>query len=513
MKFIEIVKMGLLVFCLTASSPEVLSQNKEKVPYTDDWFSLSSHNEAPDWFKDAKFGIYFHWGVYSVPAFSTEWYPYLMHFPGKKENVYHVEKYGDLSDFGYHDFVPMFQAENFDAEEWAKLFKQAGAKFAGPVAEHHDGFSMWDSEVNPWNAKDKGPNRDIVGELEKAIRDQEMKFITTFHHARQLQRYADKPDEKEFFDSHYPFIEGMPTTSTDPELKILYGNIPEEEWLEKFWYGKLKEVVDQYHPDIMWFDSWLHKIPESYRKKFSAYFLNQAEKRNQEVVIVRKQNDLPLEMSVDDLEKSRKNELDHKTWMTDETLSKGSWSYTTDLNIKSAEDIIHILVDIASKNGVMLLNISPKANGNIPQDQKNVLLEIGKWLQTNGEAIYGTRPWYTYGEGPTKEPEGHFENRDEFLKIKYSADDVRYTTRVGAIYATVLGQAEAGNTITLNSFSEEELAKDIKIKNVSFIGSDEKIEWDHNKDGLFIKAPEQQVNSPATTIKIHIQDIDGVELE
>lgn len=255
MKSKKILQMVLLVSCLTSSSPEVSSQNIKEVRYIADWSSLSSHNEAPEWFKDAKFGIYFHWGVYSVPAFSTEWYPHYMHFLGTKENKHHVEMYGELSEFGYHDFVLMFKAENFNAHEWAKLFKQGGAQFAVWVAEHHDGFSMWDSEVNPWNAKDKGPHKDIVGELEKAIRDQNMKFITTFYHARHLQRYADKTNEKEFFDSHYPYIEGMSPTSTDPELKILYGNIPEEEWMEKYWFGKLKEVVDQYHPDIMWFDS------------------------------------------------------------------------------------------------------------------------------------------------------------------------------------------------------------------------------------------------------------------
>lgn len=485
------------------------AQTKKQPPYTEDWESVSKHNEAPEWFKDAKFGIYFHWGVYSVPAFGSEWYPRNMYFPDSKENKFHTEKYGPTSKFGYHDFVPMFKAEKFNANEWAELFKKAGAQFAGPVAEHHDGFSMWASKVNPWNAKDMGPKRDIVGELEKAIRKQGMKFITTFHHERQLQRYANKPGEKIFRNSHYPYLPGTATVSTDPKLRILYGNLPEAEWLEQQWFGKLKEVIDAYHPDIVWFDSWLNMIPENYRLKFVVYYLNKALERSQEVAIVRKQNDLPLEFSVDDLEKSRKNRLEEKTWMTDETISKGSWSYTADLEIKPVADMLHVLIDVVSKNGVLLLNVSPKAEGTIPEVQQAVLLKMGEWLKKYGEAIYGTRPWYTYGEGPTKEPEGNFKNNKEFLKIKYSEKDVRYTTKIGALYATLLGQAPANQQLLLKAFAKDVVPKELKIEDISFLGSTEKINWKLTDEGLMITAPAKPVDALATTIKIRTQRMDG----
>ena len=303
--------------------------------YKPNWQSLAGHREAPQWFQEAKFGIYFHWGIYSVPAYGSEWYPRNMHIPGDHVNKHHIEKYGLPGEFGYHDFVPLFKAENFDAEEWAELFKKAGARFAGPVAEHHDGFAMWDSEVTPWNVTDKGPERDITGELEKAIKARGMKFITTFHHARNLQRYrGHKEGETNFPNSHYPLFPGTPPTdTTNQELNYLYGNFPEEQWLDKIWLGKLKEVINKYRPDIIWFDSWLDRIPESYRREFCAYYLNEAEKWNKEVVIVRKQNDLPLDISIDDLEKSRKNKIDQKPWMTDETISKGSWCYTENLKL------------------------------------------------------------------------------------------------------------------------------------------------------------------------------------
>ena len=487
----------------------------EKPKYGESWESLAGHNEQPDWFQDAKFGIYFHWGVYSVPAFGNEWYPRNMHFEGTREYKHHLEKYGHPSAFGYHDFVPMFKAEHFNADEWAALFKQAGARFAGPVAEHHDGFSLWASDITPWNTGAKGPRRDILGELEKAVKGNGMKLITTFHHARNLQRYkgmepAELEKSKEntywaYANSHYPLFEDMPPAEDHPERNYLYGNIPEEKWLEEVWFGKLKEVIDKYQPDMMWFDSWLDEIPESYRIKYCAYYLNEADKWNKEVVIIRKQDDLPLEVSVDDLEKSRKNELGEKVWMTDETVSTGSWCYTENLRIKPAEDVLHVLIDIVSKNGVLLLNISPKADGTIPEDQRNVLLTIGEWLDKYGESVYSTRPWYTYGEGPTKEPEGHFRNASEFLKIKYSARDIRYTTTNDVIYATLLGWPGSNEEVLLKSFSTDEWKDMRKIKNVSLLGSDQKLQYIMSDDGLKIVTPASPSDEMAVVFKVELE--------
>lgn len=485
----------LLISCNSAPEPKV---------YDPDWESLSTHEAAPQWFQDAKLGIYFHWGVYSVPAYGNEWYPRWMHFEGNDVYEHHMSTYGHPSEFGYHDFVPMFTAEHFDAEKWAELFVKAGAKFAGPVAEHHDGFSMWDSDATPWNAADMGPKRDVTGELAKAIKAKDMKFITTFHHAKNLQRHDSTNLDsrgKSFRNSHYPFFEGMPTTSDDEKLKYLYGNIPEDQWLEEVWFGKLKEVIDQYQPDIIWFDSWLDQIPEEYRQKFSAYYLNEAEKWGKEVVIVRKQDDLPLDYTVDDLEKSRKNKIEASSWMTDETISKGSWCYTKDLQIKASADVLHVLIDIVSKNGVLLLNISPMLDGTIPDEQRKVLLDMGEWLGKYGESIYATRPWYTFGEGPTKEPEGHFRNHAEFLKVKYSAKDIRYSTKGDVIYATILGWPE-NSDIKLEAFSAAALPEALNIKSVSLMGSKGKLNWELEKDGLNITLPETAPDKMAVVLKI-----------
>ncbi|MDQ8188019.1 alpha-L-fucosidase [Pelagicoccus sp. SDUM812002] len=484
-------------------------------PYEANWESIGKHEAAPQWFRDAKLGIYFHWGVYSVPAYQSEWYPRLMHVPGTASYEHHQGVYGPPSEFGYHDFVPQFTAEKFDPEEWVNLFQEAGARFVGPVAEHHDGFAMWDSEITPWNAADKGPERDVTGELAVAAREAGLKFITTFHHARNLQRYADTAETewaklKEnqwtgFFDSHYPLHSEYPNSKDESELNYLYGNIPEDQWLEEVWLGKVKEVVDKYQPDIVWFDSWLDSIPESYRERMAAYVLNRAAERDQEVVIVRKQDDLPLSFSVDDLEKSRKNELDPEPWMTDETLSNGSWCYTEGLTLKPAADVLHILVDIVSKNGVLLLNVSPKADGTIPEDQRQRLETLGGWLRQYGESVYGTRPWYTFGEGPTVQPEGSFENHQEFAKVKYSHLDTRYATKGNIIYATTLGRPE-NETITLEAFSEANLPEDISIDSVSLVASDESVTWTLEEDGLHLASVWEKTDDTAVVFKIVVAD-------
>jgi alpha-L-fucosidase len=329
-----------------------------------------------------------------------------------------------------------------------------------------------------------------------------MKLVTTFHHARNLQRYADQPDEEKFDHSHYPLFEGMPPTFDDPELNMLYGNVEEEKWLEEVWLGKLKEVIDKYHPDIIWFDSWLDQIPEEKQLEFCAYYLNEASKNNQEVVIIRKQEDLPLSVSLNDLEKSRMNRIDEQSWMTDETISKGSWSYTEGLRIKETKDVLHVLIDIVSKNGVLMSNISPKADGTIPGEQKEVLLGLGEWLDQYGVAIYGTRPWYTYGEGPTKEPEGHFNKHREFLKIVYSAEDVRYTTKGNTIYATILGWPEGKDEILFTAFKDQNLS----VEDITLMGSVDKINWALETSGLRVDLPEKIVDKMAIVYKIEVSD-------
>lgn len=430
-----------------------------------------------------------------------------MYFKWHEIADFHKKTFGGKD---YHELVPLFTAEKFDAPEWADLFKKSGARFAGLVTEHHDGFSMWDSDCTPWNAADMGPHKDIVGMLEKSIKGEGMKFITTFHHARNFQRYSDpKVMNKEltkdysgherhrFYQSHFPYYPNTAPASNDKKLQLLYGNMPAKKWYEEVWLAKLEEVIDKYDPDIIYFDSWLDLIPEEYRQRFCAYYLNKADERKKEVLILRKEDDLPLSVSVEDLENSRKDELHPVTWQTEQTISYDSWSYTKDFKIKTATHLVHEMIDVVSKNGVFLLNISPKANGIIPDDQREVLLGIGEWLNKYGEAIYGTRPWYTFGEGPTKLPKGGLELRADFDKVEYTSKDYRFTTKGNSVYIIVLGEPQPGTAIKINAFAKSKLPGKKHIRKVSMLGTSEPVNWLHTDEGLQLSVPNAEYNISA----------------
>jgi alpha-L-fucosidase len=498
-------------------------------PFEADWDSLAQHEAAPEWFRDAKFGIYFHWGPYSVPAFGNEHYPRTMygHPSGKKpklednigkfrpaigfqsfrEHDYHREHYGEPKDFEYHDLVPLFTAENFDAGQWAELFQQAGARFAGPVAEHHDGYAMWDSEWTPWNAMDSGPKLDITGEIATAIRARGMKLVTTFHHAR-AGRAPEGSTVKDQRRWHYYGREKYwervdPAYRDSPKLQKMYGTMPWVEFLQ-MWNGKLEEVIDTYQPDLIWFDSWLDRIPEANRQEFAAYYLNAAKRWGKDVVITYKQQDLPQTLGVVDFEKGRLDKLTEFAWLTDDTIaagpwvSSGSWSYTDELDIKPARELVHTLIDVVSKNGNLLLNISPRADGTIPQNQREALLEMGEWLRTNGEAIYSTRPFSVYGEGPKRmSGSGHFVQ----MSGDYNEQNIRFTKRGDTVYAIQMGWPGAGQKVIIRSLGSRRLSKR-EIMKVSLVGSDDEISWHRSSEGLLIDSPHRAPNNIAICYRI-----------
>ncbi len=504
-----------------------LSQMTSAQEYQANWESLSKHNETPEWFQDAKFGIYFHWGPYSVPAYGNEHYPRTMygHPSGKKpvenkqkrnynlgvgfqtfrEHEHHKAVYGDPKEVEYHDLIPMFTANSFNAEEWADLFYLSGAKFAGPVAEHHDGYAMWDSALTPWNSVDTGPKRDIVGEMAKAIRKRDMKLITTFHHAKAGDPgdVGKKRRQWHYFGREQYLLRNNPEHKDSEDLQKLYGSMPRDEWLG-MWNGKLEEVIDQYQPDIIWFDSWLDRIPEKNRQEFAAYYLNAAQQWDKDVMITYKQEDMPLSVAVVDFEKGRMDKSTPYSWLTDDTISAGtwtttgSWSYTEELLIKPSAEIVHTLIDIVSKNGQLLLNISPTADGIIPQAQKDSLLGVGKWLRANGEAIYNTRPFTIYGEGPKRmASSGHFVQ----MIAAYNEENIRFTTNENNIYAIQMGWPGSHKKVVIKSLATAKL-NGLEITRVSVLDSPEVINWQVTDKGLEIISPFQASNKIAISYKI-----------
>lgn len=490
----------LILLAVLAASCVAPGAARAEDAYQPNWTSLRTHTPAPEWFRDAKYGIYFHWGVYSVPAYGNEWYPRFMH--AKKEGLrnhhyykHHTATYGDPAQYGYDRFVEGFTAEKFDADDWADLFAKSGAKFAGPVAEHHDGFAMWDSELTPWNAADRGPKRDITGEMAAAVRKRGMKLITSFHHARN-NLWEKRKGNGTIWSGHYSHAkEFFPTLLEDQERAILYGYMPRQDFLD-MWLGKLDEVIGKYSPDIIWFDSWLDEIPDTVQQQFLANYFNHAAENGKEVLVTYKQEDMPQDIAVLDLEKGGMGELTEFAWLTDDTISLGSWCYTENLRIKPTHVVVHSLIDIVSKNGQLLLNISPKADGSIPQEQRDVLLGLGAWLDAYGEAIYETRPFTTYGHGPTKAGKGHFGGIA--TDIGYTADDIRYTRKGTTVYAIQLGAPEAGSKTTLSGFAGD----GSKVASVELLGSDAAVEWEMTDAGLVVTAPAESPDSMAIVYKV-----------
>ena len=343
-----------------------------------------------------------------------------------------------------------------------------------------------------------GPHRDILGELGKAIHNRNMKLVASFHMARNHQIYKEEPDNWLNDASYFPYNPKMPTSSNDALLAKMYGNITKEKFYED-WLGQLKEVIDNYSPDLIYFDGQTNKIPESYKKQFVAHYFNDAVAKNEQVIITHKEGEFPKSVSLEDFEKGRTNKITKEYWLTDETVSVGSWSYTHNLGLKKADEIIHILADVVSKNGALMLNVSPMANGIIPENQQEVLLTIGQWLKTNGEAIYGSRTWEVFGEGPTKQ-----EKSGMFLeKINYTPQDIRYTKKRNTIYAIVLGWPGENPPITLTAFKANILLNKIPpIKNISLLGYEGEVPFTVDIKGLHFETPDQKIDDIAFVVKI-----------
>ena len=452
------------------------------------WESLKQY-QCPEWFKDAKFGIFIHWGVYSVPGFTNEWYPRNMYLKDSPEFKHHLEKYGPQNKFGYKDFIPMFRAEKFNAEQWVELFKKAGAKYVVPVAEHHDGFAMYKTALSKSNAFEMGPKRDIIGELAAASRKQGLIFGLSSHRIE-----------------HWWFMnEGRKFDSdvNDPKYADFYGPAREEnetpspEYMND-WLLRNTELINNYQPQLFWFDWWIEQpAMDPYRKSLASYYYNKGIEWNKGVVINYKNTSFPDGTAVYDIERGNSKATRKYPWQTDTSIGKHSWGYADGEENKTPNELIDALIDIVSKNGNMLLNIGPKPDGTITQEQQDVLLAIGKWLDINGEAIYGTRPWKISGEGPT-------ENLDENIQFNeykfkgYVAKDLRFTTKGDYLYFLAL---EVPNeTINVNSLSL--ISKNGKVKSVELLGSTEKVVWAQKDKAFQIQPSKSYPTGIAVAYKI-----------
>lgn len=404
--------------------------------YKDTWESLSQFR-TPAWFEDAKFGIFVHWGLYSIPAFSNEWYSRNMYIEGTPEYEHHIKTYGALDEFGYKDFIPMFTAERFDPEYWAELFSQAGAQYVVPVAEHHDGFQMYSSDLSEYNAKSMGPCIDIIGELANSIRRRGMIFATSTHRAE--HHWFMGPGKKTQSDIAEPLKRGdfyWPAEEDQPDFQDLYAlPYPSPEFLID-WVERTCEIIDKYKPAFIYFDWWIqHEAYKPYLRKIAAYYYNRSEEEGFPAAICYKHDAMSFGTGIPDVERGKFTQAKPYHWQTDTAIARNSWCHTTSLDYKSSNELICYLADVVSKNGNLLLNVGPKADGSFAGEDLAILLDIGNWLRINGEAIYKSKPWRYSEEGPTKEKEGEFSDSSA---TEYTSMDIRFTCNNGCIYAIFL---------------------------------------------------------------------------
>jgi len=466
-------------------------------PFAPRWESLAKF-ETPAWYVDGKFGIFIHWGVYSVPAFGNEWYPRNMYKQGESAFTHHVATFGPQSGFGYKDFIPRLRAEKFDARRWAALFKAAGARYVVPVAEHHDGFPMYDCSFTEWCAARMGPKRDVVGELANAVRAEGMVFGVSSHRVENWWFYG----EGRKFDSDVrdPRYAGLYGPAADREASEKGSTPPTPEFLDD-WLARTAELVDKYRPQLVWFDWWIAQPPvHANLQKFAAFYYNRGAEWGKGVAINYKKHggeSFPDTAGVLDIERGQLAASRPLFWQTDTSVSKTSWGYVTNHDYKTVDSIVDDLVDIVSKNGSLLLNIGPRPDGTIPEPEEAMLREIGRWLAVNGEAIYGTRPFTVFGEGPTAVVEGPF---GDTKRKAFTSEDVRFTQKDQTVYAIVLAWPEEGR-VTIKSLARGGPHFAREVAGVELVGGGA-VKWRRDEVGLHVELPSVRSSEHALALRI-----------
>jgi alpha-L-fucosidase len=495
------------------------------VPFRADWDSLAAYR-TPEWFRDAKFGIFLHWGLYSVPAYANEWYSRNMYIQDNDAYKHQVATYGPLSKFGYKDFIPMFKARHFDPAAWVDLFVNAGARYVVPVAEHCDGFAMYASDMTPWNAAAMGPHRDVVGELATATRARGLRFGVSSHVAEHWWWYGEGrsfdsdvrtamsstpapldaqlygPAEAMNLNGPDGDVVGTPADAKEPNASHLELWLPPNRaWLDD-WLAQSTELVDKYHPDFYYFDFFIGQ--PAYKpdlQQFAAYYYSTSAQRNQQPVLTYKGEDMPANTATLDMERSAVGTQRLLPWQTDTSISVHSWGFVEHDEYRTADSLIQQLVDTVSKNGNLLLNVGPKSDGTIADEARTVLLQIGAWLKINGEAIYGSRPFTVFGEGATRtRAPGAVNGKGSDIQ-SFNAHDIRFTTSHdgNTLYATALGWPSEGSLL-IHTLYRGNPYLPTPVCRVQLLGSPGDIAFAPQPDGLRLTLPVSAPSSQAAYV-------------
>ncbi|WP_126244286.1 alpha-L-fucosidase [Chitinophaga rhizosphaerae] len=500
-------------------------------PFQPTWDSLSNY-VVPEWYRDAKFGLWAHWGPQCEPEFG-DWYARNMYFEGGEAYKYHCEKYGHPSKFGFKDVIRQWKADKWDPSELVGLYKGAGAKFFVAMANHHDNLDLFPNKYHKWNSTRVGPHKDIVGGWAAAAREHGLPFGVSVHasHAWTWYESAQQSDKKGPlagvpYDGHLTAAQGKGTWWDGLDPQELYvqnhplskpggynqqkwewkdgASIPSKAYCEKF-FKRTRALIDNYDPDLVYFDDTVLPLwPVSdVGLRIAAHLYNSSIKKNGklEAVLTGKiLNEEQRKCLVWDLEKGQSNVIEPLPWQTDTCI--GDWHYdrrTYDKKgYKSAKTVIHTLADVVSKNGNLMLSVPVRGNGTIDEQERAIVEAIGAWMRVNGEAIYGTRPWMVFGEGPATEAAASIAaaNFNEGKGKPFTAEDIRFTKKGSTLYAILLGWPEGGKTLV------KSLAGKGKVSSVKLLGHDAELVFGQSERGLEVQLPAQAPGKEAFALKI-----------
>jgi alpha-L-fucosidase len=501
---------GIAVLVLAApGAPSAEEAGKYEIapgPFKGDMESLKQYR-CPDWFRDAKFGIWAHWGPQAVPM-DGDWYARGMYEPGNKHNKYHLAHYGHPSEFGYKDIIPLWKAEKWDPDRLMALYKKAGAKYFVSMGSHHDNFFLWDSKLHKWNAVNMGPKRDVVGDWRKAAQKEGLRFGVSEHLGAsftwfQSSHRADKDGPKAGvpYDGADPKYQDLYHFPAEPGDKGWYSNNPK--W-HRQWFDRIKELVDGYHPDLLYTDGGVPFGNEAGLSLIAHLYNADAARHGGQPQVIYTCKQKSEGRWIEDLERGVMPRINPDPWQTDTSI--GDWYYNRDWKFRPVSWTIHMLADIVSKNGNLLLNVVQRPDGSLDPEVEQALEQLADWIAVHGEAIYETRPWLVYGEGRVRAKGGHF--KEDFA---YTAQDIRFTTKGAILYAVALGWPADGRLVVRSLAKPADGGSAITA--VSLLGFDGKVEWTQTAEGLVVSLPGKKVSEYTCALKIAGADLKPVPVE
>jgi len=518
MKDVRVIRLwlvGLVAVCgLTAAALWAAGEGQTKLnlpiaagPFKAEFESFTQY-QCPEWFRDAKLGMWAHWGPQAVPMMG-DWYAKHMYVQGHRQYQHHLETYGHPSTNGYKDIIPLWKAEKWDPDRLIALYKKAGARYFVSMGSHHDNFYLWNSTLHKWNAVNMGPKRDVVGDWQKAAKKQGLYFGVSEHLGASFTWFQDSHKS----DKTGPKA-GVPYDGADPQWQDLY-HFPAEpgdtawystnpKWQQQ-WFDRIKELVDMYKPDLLYTDGGVPFGNEVGRSLIAHFYNADAANHDGKPQVVYTCKQESKGMWIDDLERGVMPGIRPTPWQTDTSI--GDWYYNKNWKYRGADWVIHMLVDIVSKNGNLLINVVQRPDGSLDPEADQILAQMADWIAINGEGIYGTRPWLIHGEGPVRARGGNF--REDFA---YSAKDVRFTTKGdGTLYTFVMGWPTEGQ-VTIRSLAKLSGVTG-KISDVKLLGYQGAIKWTHDDKGLTVQLPAQKPCDFAVAIKISGEDLRGFKPE